>query len=118
VVCQYKLSFIKPASVSVEYYKGGVDAFEFTFDPDIYINQRPNPAPSIYYRLLTTFLPPHASRGTCKTIYSTGGGNGPAYACIYHWKGHGILVAHYLTVTGTLDIGSVDLDQDFSYIST
>jgi len=46
----------------------------------------------------------------------TGALKGPAFACIYKWKGHGILVAHYLTADGGLDIGSVNLDEDFSYI--
>jgi hypothetical protein len=47
----------------------------------------------------------------------TAGLKGPADACVYRWRGHPVLVAHYLTADGMFDIGHVALDQGFDDVT-
>jgi hypothetical protein len=69
-----------------------------------------------YWQLLTSLLPAHVRRVSCKTIQQTAFDAGPAKACIYRWGSRQILVAQYLTRNQMQACGTVDLNEGFAYI--
>jgi hypothetical protein len=50
-----------------------------------------------HWQQLLGFLPPGAAKLSCRDFSQTGGGFGPAHACIYRWHGGRILVAQWFT---------------------
>lgn len=115
-VCGYYTWYGKALWINVSFTHSRAAGFGVAFDPNRYQGHGPNPSSSTYWRLLTGFLPSGARRQTCRSFARTGGLKGPAYACIYMYRGNPILVAHYLTVTSTLDVGTVSLGDNFDAI--
>lgn len=70
-----------------------------------------------HWLFLVGLLPAGSKRTACKTIQSTGGANGPAYACVYRWGKRQIVVAQYLRPTDPLTEGETKLDANFNDIA-
>lgn len=117
-ICTYKTWYQKWLYIAVGFASNRADGFTVEFDPDRYLGHSPNPSSSAYWRFLVGLLPSGARKQSCRNFARTGNDAGPAYACVYAYRGNTILVVHYLTEPrGDLQLGMVNLGDDFDTIT-
>jgi hypothetical protein len=75
------------------------------------------PGSAQQWKFLLSLLPAGTHRTGCTTITKTGGGYGPARACVYRWYGHSILVAQYLHPSDPTTQGEVAMDAGYGWIA-